>query len=274
LPACRGFTLIELIVVVSVVLVLISLLLPAVQQAREGARRLHCRNNLMQIGLALRNYEAAHECLPPGSVDPNRPIQNDGKGYNFGWTVQILPELDQPNLYAAFDFSVGVYDKANTTATAAVPTVFHCPSSPGAALYAGCYHHVETPIDVDNSGVLFLNSSIRREDLRDGASQTIFVGEAGGAAGMSWASGTSDTLRNTGAPINSLGLTAPGGAAPIPIVAGRGLPVVGGFNSAHASGANFVFGDGAVHYIGRNVSTKILQQLGHRADGELPAGEF
>jgi type II secretory pathway pseudopilin PulG len=274
LPPRCGFTLIELIVVVSVVIVLISLLLPAVQQAREAARRLHCSNNLMQIGLALRNYEATHECLPPGSVDSSRPVANDGKGYKFGWTVQILPALDQPNLYAAFDFSVGVYDKANATATAAAPPVFHCPSSPGAAPYAGCHHHVEAPIDVDNSGVLFLNSSIRREDLWDGASQTIFVGEAGSAAGLSWASGTSDTLRNTGTSINSLLLAVPGGAAPIPAPAPRGLLLVGGFNSAHASGANFVFGDGAVHYISRNVAMKVFQQLGHRADGELPAGSF
>ncbi len=270
----RGFTLIELVVVISVIVVLISLLLPAVQQAREGARRLQCRNNLMQIGLALRNYESAHECLPPGSVDSSGPIKNDGQGYQFGWAVQILPHLEQASHYAAFDFTVSVYDKANATATAAVPPVYRCPSSPGAAVYAGCHHHVEAPIDVDNSGVLFLNSSIRRDDLRDGASQTIFAGEGGGAVVLGWASGTRDTLRNTGTPINSALKTAPGGAAPIPAPAERGLFAVGGFNSAHVAGAHFVFGDGAVHFISRNVLMKVFQQLGHRSDGELPAGQF
>jgi prepilin-type processing-associated H-X9-DG protein len=262
------------LVVISVIVVLVALLLPAVQQAREGARRLQCRNNLMQIGLALRSYESSHGCLPPGSVDPNRPIKNDGKGYNFGWTVQILPQLDQSNLFDAFDFSVSVYDKANATATAGVPPVYRCPSSPGAALYAGCHHDVEAPIDVDNAGVLFLNSSIRRDDLRDGASQTLFAGEAGGAASLSWASGTSDTLRNTGSAINWITRIAPGGAAPIPASPARSLLGVGGFNSSHTSGANFLFGDGSVRFISRNVLMKVFQQLGNRADGELLAGEF
>src|SRR5437763_15985646 len=108
-PRRHGFTLLEMLVVTAVIGVIISLLLPAVQQAREGARRLSCRNNLMQIGLALRNYESAHGCLPPGSVDPHRPIKSEEKGYHVGWVVQILPHLEQFSIFNAFDFSVGVY---------------------------------------------------------------------------------------------------------------------------------------------------------------------
>ena len=267
-----GFTLIEVMVVISVIMVLVALLLPAVQQAREAARRTQCCNNLMQIGLALRNYEAAHGCLPPGSVDPNRPIVNDGNGYNVGWIVQILPHLEQPQIFAAFDFSVSVYNNKNATGQS-LP-LFSCPTARTAGGYAACHHDVEAPIDVDNSGVMFLNSSIRREDIRDGASHTIFVGEGGTASLLGWPSGSRDTLRNTGSPINSLlppgVVVAPPPGAPPNI----GLLAVGGFGSSHNGGANFVFGDGAVRFLSENLSMKILHQLGHRADGELPAGPF
>ena len=204
-----GFTILETLVVIAIIAVLVSLLLPAVQRAREGARQMQCRNNLLQIGLALQNYEAAHDCLPPGSVDVRGPVQNNGTGYQVGWMVQILPQLDQQNAYLMFDFSVGVYDNRNTQALSGTVAVYGCPSRGG---YAACHHDVEAPIDVDNHGVMFLNSSIRRDDIHDGASHTIFVGEAGAAAGLGWASGTRDSLRSTGSPIN--GVTAHGAREP------------------------------------------------------------
>src|SRR5690348_6541782 len=112
----RGFTIVEILTVIATIVIFIGLLLPAVQQARETARQLQCRNNLMQIGLALRNYESAHSGLPPGVVDPNPPIQNVNKGYHFGWMVQILPQLENSNIYNNFDFSASVYDKRNRDA--------------------------------------------------------------------------------------------------------------------------------------------------------------
>jgi prepilin-type processing-associated H-X9-DG protein len=272
-PGRRGFTLLELFAVLVIIMVLVSLLLPAVQQAREAARRTSCRNNLMQIGLALRNYESAHECLPPGSVDVARPLRNDGKGYQFGWAVQILPQLDHVNQYAAFDFRVGVYDKANSGAASQSVSIYTCPASRVLGSYAACHHDVEAPIDVDNNGVMFLNSSIRRDDIRDGTSNTIYVGEAGGASLAGWSSGSRDTLRNTGSPINS---TVPAGAvvAGLPAPRNANLLAVGGFGSAHAGGANFVFGDGAVRFLADSIPLKVMRQLGHRADGELPGGAF
>lgn len=267
----RAFTLIELLVVVAIVTVLIGMLIPAVVLARDAARRLHCRNNLMQIGLALRNYESVHECLPPGCVDPGRPVKSQNKGYHVGWVVQILPQLEQSNIYAAYDFSAGVYDAKNTRAAGAALPVLNCPLT-GQMAYSACHHDVEAPIDVDNHGVMFLNSSIHRDDIRDGISNTIYVGEAG-PFGLGWASGTRSTLRNTGTPINYAAVPAGGVSIPVPAAA-VDLLEVGGFGSGHRGGAHFVFGDGAVRFLNQWISPPLYRQLGHRADGELPAGDF
>ena len=91
-----GFTMTELFVVMAVVFVLIGLLLPAVQNAREGARRTQCRSNLSQLALALQNYEMAFEVLPPGTVNHTGPIVNRpaANAYHVSWTVAILPHLE------------------------------------------------------------------------------------------------------------------------------------------------------------------------------------
>ncbi len=101
----RGFTLIELMVVIGIVAILISLLLPAIQQAREAARRTQCRNNLMQLGIALRSYEDSHRVLPPGCVSPTGPVlTRSADTYRIGWLVQILPYLDEVPAYRQVNF--------------------------------------------------------------------------------------------------------------------------------------------------------------------------
>ena len=203
----RGFTLIELLVVIAIIAVLIALLLPAVQAAREAARRAQCVNNLMQLSIALQNYETAYEVLPPGVVNDTGPIKNVPQGYHWSWLAQLLPYMERKNIHRHIDFNVGVYDGAiNQTVRAVSIRSFLCPSdgfaSPtdGIALssYAGCYHDVEAPIDVKNNGVLFLNSAIRAEDIPDGRAYTIFAGEHLNGPNLGWASGTRATLRNTG----------------------------------------------------------------------------
>lgn len=101
----RGFTLVELLTVVLIISVLISLLLPAVQSSRENARRLQCEKNLMQIGIALGNYATTHGVLPPGVVNDKGPISNLPVGYHMSWVVQILPFLEQGNIYRHVDFT-------------------------------------------------------------------------------------------------------------------------------------------------------------------------
>lgn len=199
-----GFVMIELLTVILVIAILITLLLPAVQQAREAARATTCKNNLQQIGLALHNYQMSHQVLPSGSVNTTGPILNRPVGYHVGWLIQILPQLEEKSAFIGYDFQYGVYDLANRKIVNHVIPGFYCPSNPNDTWnYVGCHNNSESPIDTNNNGVLFLNSSIREKDLKDGRSHTIFIGEASDAGLLSWTSGTSSTLRNMGSKINS-----------------------------------------------------------------------
>ncbi len=201
-----GFTMLELGVVVAVIGVLIALLLPAVQGAREAARRRQCENNLCQIGIALRNYESAHGVLPPGVVNATGPVRNKPEGYHMGWLAQLLPFVDEDLTYRHLDFSVGAYDKKNRPVRQILIATLACPSAPSRTIgwtsYAGCHHDVEAPIDRDNHGVFFLNSRIRSKEIPDGLTHTIFVGEKmPDSRDLTWLSGTVATLRNTGTPL-------------------------------------------------------------------------
>ena len=144
----RAFTLIELLVVIAIIAVLIALLLPAVQQAREAARRSKCKNNLKQLGLALHNYHDTANTIPPGFV--NSAIIGTGAqtANNWGWMTMLLPGIDQGPLYnqissaivgttsgfgipiASFPVPTGTYTYLQTTLPA-----LRCPSDVGTATY-------------------------------------------------------------------------------------------------------------------------------------------
>ena len=100
---------------IAIIAVLIALLLPAVQAAREAARRAQCCNNLMQLGIAVQNYESSHEVLPPGVVNDTGPVLDQPKGYHFGWLTQILPYCELRNVYNHFNFKLGLYEPQNFT---------------------------------------------------------------------------------------------------------------------------------------------------------------
>ena len=289
---CPGFTLIELLVVIAIIAVLISLLLPAVQAAREAARRVQCVNNLMNIGIALQNYESSYELLPPGVINDTGPIQNIPKGYHASWMLQLLPFLEQGAVGAASTTGWASTGPRTRRRGGMVIRIFLCPSDSGGSRggpgsfgtnnYAACHNDVEAPIDVNNTGVFFLNSHLRSEDVSDGTANTLYVGEKPLAdAALGWASGTRDTLRNTGTALNKtlslagffpseeenpVGLepSGPRGAA-----AGKNLTQVGGFGSSHPGGANFTFGDGSVRFLKNSIRSKVYGYLGNRADGEM-----
>jgi prepilin-type N-terminal cleavage/methylation domain-containing protein len=221
----RGFTLIELLVVIAIIAILIALLLPAVQQAREAARRVQCRNNLKQIGLALHNYESSHRVFPPGTL---------GFPKVFSAHAHLLPYVDQAPLqnlidydYPPLDFGVPGWE-VNEAASKTVVSLFLCPSDrdrvPGSQFGATNYvASVGSGLVNDGSsnngdGIIFVRSSVRFADIRDGTSNTVAFSESLLGSGSASASGSSpaDAAREVlelpmGAPTTPSACASPGG---------------------------------------------------------------
>ena len=207
-PLRLGYTFTEILVVTAVIGVLVALLLPAVQAAREAARRMTCGKNLEQLIIAVHNYEMLHQVYPPGTINATGPIQSLPQGYHHNWIIQVLPYLEQKNTYTHIDQLVGVYHANNVPVRRIDISTLNCPSAPRARRaysdYAGVHNDLEAPIDVTNNGVFFLNSRISYFDLKDGSSNTLFIGEKETHAGdLGWMSGTRATLRNTGLRVNA-----------------------------------------------------------------------
>jgi prepilin-type N-terminal cleavage/methylation domain-containing protein len=136
----RGFTLVELLVVIAIIGVLVALLLPAVQAARESARRVRCKSNLRQLGLALQNYHDTFSRLPPGAIFTYKDAYITGSSSNSwgqNWLVLILPQIEQANLYAMYDFKeLRAMDGANKNVVSTDIPLLKCPSDPPGVKYS------------------------------------------------------------------------------------------------------------------------------------------
>lgn len=272
-----GFTLIEFLVVVGIIAILLALLIPAVNRGREAARRISCMNNLKQIALATQSYHASHEVFPSGSVGATRPVASLADGPWMSWTTSLLPYMEQSAVFSTINFDLAPVAIENQTSRMVRMMTLQCPTTApeesgwipswgggpplwmeGTSTYVGVHHDIEAPIDVDNHGVLFLNSRVAAGDISDGLSQTLFFGEVSFPSSLGWMSGSRSTLRNTGHPINR-GESDAAEASP---------DFVGGFGSNHPGGAVFAFGDGSVKYLRETTSSFVLRCLGNRADGE------
>lgn len=193
-----GFTLIECLVCVAIMAVMVAMLLPAIQNARESARATQCRSNLAQLGEAFHAYHLTQGALPCGSIDRLSPVEASPDRFLWGWAVQLLPYLGEQNRASGLNASLGVLAPENAAILERIPPSLKCPSSSHFEPigYAGCHNDRLAPVQADNNGTLTLNSHVRFEELVDGRHQTLLLGEA---TEVRWAEGTHGSLRNFGA---------------------------------------------------------------------------
>jgi prepilin-type N-terminal cleavage/methylation domain-containing protein len=267
----HGFTLVELLVVIAIIGILVGMLLPAVQAAREAARRMSCSNNLAQLGLAAHSFEFARETLPYGVNDPVGPIRNEDRGQHISWVFSLLPYMEQLNLRAAIQPELGAYAEANLKARQTSIAALRCPSNPtqwekggvGVSDYAACHHDSEAPIDSKNNGLMFRDSRVLFSEIIDGSSFTMLFSEkCASDTELGWLSGTRSTIRNTGSFEYPTKGTKPDVDDSDPLF-------VGGFGSFHSTGINASFADGSMRFLSRSIDPKLFSRLGNRSDGEL-----
>lgn len=290
MAARRGFTLIELLVVIAIIGVLIALLLPAVQQARESARRAQCKNNLKQLGLALHNYSDTHRVFPSGYI--YRPGSQSENAAGFGWGAMLLPFVDQKNLYEKFNWNVPIWDAANAGPRDQHLAVFLCPSDPVSAnsfvemgpapeTYAmGCYVGNFGPPDLDanqeqRSGMFSRNSSTQTRDVTDGLSNTLLCGErvngpfrTVGAHGVhvTYETAWAGAVREYGDPSDDHGHMVLFQSGHVPNAA---LSDDRDVSAPHIGLAQFLLGDGSVRVIGENVNFGVYSAMSTRSGGEV-----
>lgn len=285
-----GFTLVELLVVIAIIGVLMGLLLPAVQMAREAARRTQCQNNLRQLGLALLNFESARQSFPAGWVTRRSSVLDpelEQPGYAWGYT--IMPNLELGSLYDQFNRNLRVNDPTHYPLIKTYLSTFVCPSDVGsnssipAAIdgdsghiyhdpppaplpevaksnYIGVFGTLEIDRNViESDGMFFRNSKLRIAQVTDGLSNTFFVGERSSDLGISFWSGVMHEVPEAIARVM-------GTCDHLPNTTSSHFE---DFGSHHPRGANFLTVDGAIRLVSDDISVEAYQAMATRSGTEL-----
>lgn len=284
-PRQRGFTLIELLVVIAIIAILIALLLPAVQQAREAARRTQCKNNLKQIGLALHNYHETHGQFPMGATRTRQGLS---------WHVSILPQIDQAPRFAQFDMEApgDTFDSGTNRPLCRDGEIaaWLCPSGTevkaddNASDYTTHYYGVMGPTGTNpqsgvaykentggvhggfsQEGMFYMAETRKIRDCTDGASNSMHVGE------ISWSDRNGNATRyrawTRGGGVNEFIAPAKNMAQQINADY-TALFNDMSFGSNHVGGAQFLMGDGRVRFVSENVDYNLLLSSASIAGGE------
>lgn len=283
----RGFTLVELLVVIAIIGILVGLLLPAVQAAREAARRMQCSNNMKQLGLATHNYESTYKRLPSGWVS-NGLSGEPG----WGWSAALLPFMEGSNLANRIDWRLAIEEATHDDVRVSVVPTFLCPSDPAPNIFGiaegdGHGHEHESSIDdgeilfrisksnyvgmfgtfeledapYNGDGMYYGNSRIKFRDVTDGLSNTIMVGERSGQLGSSLWQGNIPEASEPHARIVGVADHAPNSPA------GH----FEDFRSYHTGGANFGRADGSVQWLPETIDEVVYKAMATRRGGEVAA---
>jgi prepilin-type N-terminal cleavage/methylation domain-containing protein len=282
LPAKHsGFTLVELLVVIAIIGVLVALLLPAVQAAREAARRMSCASNLRQMGLAMLNYHDQNLAFPIGITNPS-PGVTTVVNNQWTWPSRILPYLEQSGLYQQLNVGNGTVPSATSTSQLATLVMtpikmYMCPSDPGNPKqynkFYGGYPKLNYPAPkpmvmwrdwVTDAG--YANRSTRMVDVTDGTSNTFLIGERAVSStnqfislGAIWPTqvGSNNAYTFDANPPNqSYPANALSSSGTCCVSGNDPNNIRGSASSMHPSGLQFCFGDGSVRFISNNIDSR------------------